>query len=120
MDRLLNLFLALTLGAAFSVAMLSNPASAMPGSKKPSVELGKKLFSDPSLGTNGSTCSGCHPSEAQVAQLAAKKEWFGGKAKTLEQAINICIKGPLAGTPLPEDSVEVRSIAMYMKSQIKK
>ena len=84
------------------------------------VELGKKLFSDSSLGTNGKSCSTCHPSRKKIGELAGRGTWFGGKAKTLEQAINFCIAGPLEGKPLPEDSVELRSIAEYMKSQIKK
>jgi cytochrome c len=87
---------------------------------KPTVELGKDLFGDPSLGTNGKTCATCHPSEKKVGALAAKGTWFGGSAKTLEQAINICIKGPLEGKPLPEDSVEAKSISMYMKSLVSK
>jgi len=102
---------ALTL-SAYTVAANADPA-------KPSVELGKKLFSDPKLGTNGSSCSTCHFSEEKIGELAGRDTWFKGKAKTLEQAINFCIKGPLDGKPLPEDSVELRSIAMYMKSLIK-
>jgi len=86
---------------------------------QPSVEMGKKLFSDPALGTNGKTCATCHASDAAIAGLASKKSWFGGEAGTLEQAVNICIKGPLEGKPLAEDSVEARSIAMFMKSLIK-
>lgn len=86
---------------------------------KVSIELGKKLFNDPTLGTNGRSCATCHISDEKIAALADKKVWFGGEAKTLEQAINICIKGPLEGTQLPEDSVEIKSIAQYMKSLIK-
>jgi len=88
--------------------------------RKPSVELGKILFNDPSVGTNGKACSTCHPSEKKAGELAARGEWFGGRAKTLEQAVNICITGPLEGKPLSENSVELKSIAMYMKSLIKK
>lgn len=86
---------------------------------EPSVELGKKLFNDPALGTNGKTCATCHPSEKKVGELAARGTWFGGKAKMLEQAINFCITGPLEGKALPEDSSEARSIAMYMNSLAK-
>ncbi|RME66999.1 MAG: hypothetical protein D6778_03880, partial [Nitrospirae bacterium] len=31
-----------------------------------SVEKGKALFNDPSLGTNGKTCNYCHPDGAQI------------------------------------------------------
>jgi len=98
--------------------VLNQPALSADKSTKPSVELGKKLFNDPSLGTNGKSCATCHASDDNIAKLANKKVWFGGGAKTLEQAINFCINGPLAGKPLPEDSVEAKSIAMYMKSLI--
>ncbi|HLB24783.1 MAG TPA: cytochrome C [Nitrospirota bacterium] len=102
-----------------TAALFLGSASFAAEAAKPSIELGKKLFSDTSLGTNGRTCSACHPSEKDIAGLANKKAWFGGSAKTLEQAINICIKGPLEGKPLPEDSVQVKSIAMYMRSLVK-
>jgi cytochrome c peroxidase len=116
----MKLFIKAALCGTLLVTAALLPAPVMAEGKKPSVEYGKKLFSDPSLGTNGSSCATCHPSEEKVAELAARKQWFGGKAKTLEQAINICITGPLAGKPLPEDSAEARSIAMYMKSLTKK
>ncbi len=108
-----GLFVLAALGSA-------NYSPAMAGeAQKPSVELGKKLFNDPSLGTNGKACSTCHQSEEKVGVLAAKGVWFGGRARTLEQAINICVTGPLAGKALPENSVEMKSIAMYMQSLIK-
>ncbi|MGA2191955.1 MAG: cytochrome c peroxidase [Nitrospirota bacterium] len=86
--------------------------------KQPSIALGKKLFEDKSLGTSGKSCASCHKPDA-IGGLAAKKSWFGEEAKTLEQAINVCITGPLAGKALPEGSVEAKSMAMYMRSMIK-
>ena len=82
---------------------------------KPSVEYGKKLFSDPSLGTNGKSCASCHD-EAALKKFAAQDSWFGGEAPRLEDAINFCIKGSLGGKPQPRNSVILKSIAMYIKS----
>ncbi|MBI5191411.1 MAG: cytochrome C [Nitrospirae bacterium] len=102
--------------SCLAVLALSLPAYA---EDAPSAELGKKLFNDPALGTNGKSCATCHPSEKKVGELATRGTWFGGRAKTLVQANNICITGPLAGKALPEDSVEARSLAMYMNSLAK-
>ena len=112
MKKLLTAASAFLLLAAFVLTPYISSAQ----EKKPSAELGKKLFSDSSLGTNGKSCSTCHPSRKKIGELAGRGTWFGGKAKTLEQAINFCIAGPLEGKPLPEDGVELRSIAEYMKS----
>ena len=81
---------------------------------KPSVEYGKKLFSDPSLGTNGKSCASCHD-EAALKKFAAQDSWFGGEATRLEDAVNFCIKGSLGGKPQPRNSVILKSIAMYIK-----
>jgi cytochrome c peroxidase len=116
MRKVIPAALAILLLAAFTLYI---PFASYAQEDKPSAALGKKLFSDTSLGTNGRSCATCHPSRKKIAELADRGTWFGGKAKTLEQAINICITGPLAGKPLPEDSVELRSIAEYMKSLVK-
>ena len=89
--------------------------AAMAAETKPSVEYGKKLFSDTSLGTNGKSCASCH-NEAALKKFAAKDLWFGGEATRLEDAVNFCIKGSLGGKPQPRDSVVLKSIAMYIKS----
>lgn len=106
-------------GFGFIAALLLAPHSAHAADSKPSAELGKKLFYSQSLGTNGKSCSTCHQSERKLGKIAAKGSWFGGSAKTLEQAINICIQSTLKGTALPEDSVEIQSVALYMRSFIK-
>ena len=90
-------------------------AAAMAAETKPSVEYGKKLFSDPSLGTNGKSCASCHE-EAALKKFAAQDSWFGGEATRLEDAVNFCIKGSLRGKPQPRNSVVLKSIAMYIKS----
>lgn len=111
---------AILAGFGFIAALLFSSNSALAADSKPSAELGKKFFYSPSLGTNGKSCSTCHQSERKLGVLASKDSWFGGNAKTLEQAINICIQSTLKGEALPDDSVEIQSIALYMRSFIKK
>lgn len=111
---------AILAGFGFITALLLTSHCVYAGDTKPSAELGKQLFSDPSLGTNGKSCSTCHQSERKLGTIAAKSSWFDGGVKTLEQAISGCIQGSLKGKNLPEDSVEVQSIALYMRSLIKK
>jgi len=104
----------------FIAALLLSSHSVHADESTPSAELGKKFFYSPSLGTNGKSCSTCHQSERKLGVLASKGSWFGGNAKTLEQAINFCIESTLKGKALPEGSVEIQSIALYMRSFIKK
>ena len=111
---------AILAGFGFITALLLVSHSAHANDSKPSAELGKKLFYSPSLGTNGKSCSTCHQSEHKLGVLASKGSWFGGSAKTLEQAINFCIESTLKGKALPEDSVEIQSIALYMRSFTKR
>jgi cytochrome c peroxidase len=111
---------AILAGFGFVTALLLVSHAALATDSKPSAELGKQLFDGPSLGTNGKSCSTCHQSERKLGVLASKSSWFGGNAKTLEQAINICIQSTLKGKALPEDSVEIQSIALYMRSFIKR
>ena len=71
-------------------------------------EAGKKLFSDPRLGTNGKSCSTCHPGGSKASL----------KGKTDAEAVklvNRCIKGPLEGKPLAADSAEMKGLVEYLK-----
>ena len=104
------------LAAAIFVFAAAGMSYAADEAVKPSVELGKKLFSDTGLGTNGRSCATCHADEAKIGEYAARGTWFGGQATTLGQAVNTCIAGGLKGTPKAEDGVEIQSIVMYMKS----
>jgi len=116
----MRLAVAILAGFGLIMALLIASPSVRADDSNPSVELGKKLFYGQSLGTNGKSCSTCHQSERKLGVLASKSSWFGGNAKTLEQAINLCIQSTLKGKALPEDSVELQSISLYMRSFIKK
>jgi cytochrome c len=75
-----------------------------------SVERGKELFEGQGMGSNGKSCSSCHPG-------GKKLEW----AATYDEAklvgiINECIKKPLKGKPLPAGSDEMKSLVQYIRT----
>lgn len=73
-----------------------------------SVELGKKLFNDPSLGTTGKSCNTCHTDGKNLSKAGAMKDLAG--------VINSCITQNLKGKALDVNSVEMKSMIMYIKS----
>jgi hypothetical protein len=77
---------------------------------------GKTLFSSSVIGQNGKTCATCHPGGKGLESVAVKTEWnAGGTAfTTIEGAINACVKGALKGPSLKEDSLETKSLALYL------
>jgi hypothetical protein len=76
----------------------------------PSIERGKALFGSAALGTNGKSCETCHPGGARLTEAAGYGE---GKLKKI---INSCISTPLAGKKLADDSMEMKSLVMYISS----
>lgn len=96
-----------------------------------SVENGKMLFSDTTLGTSGMTCNSCHmeggTKEGKMGDmvvpawdnLAAKYPKYFGMAKkvmTLDQVVNWCIKEPLKGKPLAWDDQKLTDLTAYCAS----
>lgn len=76
--------------------------------EKASADIGRTLFSDPALGTSGRTCNNCHPGGKGLEKAGVRKD--------LARMVNTCIAGPLKGKSLSDDSVEMRSIILYIKS----
>ncbi len=73
-----------------------------------SLEMGKALFNDPKLGTNGKTCNTCHTDGKGLEKA--------GTRRNLEDIINGCITIPLKGKALDPKSVEMQSLVLYVKS----
>ena len=75
-----------------------------------SVEQGKQLFNDSSLGgsTNTTSCGTCHPDGKGLEQA--------GEKVNLAQMIKNCIENPLKGKALDEQSMEMESLKLYIKS----
>jgi len=77
---------------------------------KSSLDFGKKLFGDPTLGgsTNDKHCGSCHPDGKGLEKAAGNKK--------LTKMINRCITGPLEGQKIDGRSVEMRSLKLYIES----
>lgn len=77
---------------------------------KSSLEMGKQLFNDPTLGgsTNAKSCNSCHAAGAGLEKVASNKK--------LVKSINQCISGPLAGNKIDGRSAEMRSLKMYSET----
>jgi cytochrome c peroxidase len=77
---------------------------------KTSVELGKKLFNDPTLGgsTNDKSCNSCHADGKGLEKA--------GDNKKLVKVINQCITGPLKGKKIDGRTADMRSLKLYIKS----
>ncbi|WP_461832690.1 c-type cytochrome [Aquifex sp.] len=78
------------------------------------VKKGDELWHDPKLGKNGLTCANCHPDAANTNPHTFPKFQDNlGKVATLREMINWCIKVPLEGKELPEDSEEMKALEAY-------
>jgi len=78
------------------------------------VKKGDELWHSPTLGKNGLTCANCHPDAANSNPHTFPKFQDNiGKVATLREMINWCIKRPLEGKELPEDSEEMKALEAY-------
>ena len=102
MNRRIGTFIALLVVAVFAVAAIA--------AGNPSIEQGKKLFSSTSLGTNGKSCSVCHPGGKGLEDVAASNE------EALEKTVNTCIEKALKGKALASGSPELASMVLYLKT----
>ncbi len=80
------------------------------------VAKGKTLFNDTKFGggTSGKSCNSCHKDGSGID--AAKKEFMGGKAKSLEAAVNMCIEMMMKGKAIDAKSADMANITAYIKS----
>lgn len=80
---------------------------------------GRALYNDPKLGggTRGKSCASCHP-ESSAARWIDKKEFtiMGKKAKSLEEAINICIENAMNGKAIDPKGADMKAMVAYIKS----
>lgn len=76
----------------------------------PSVERGRALFHDPSLGTNGRSCATCHEGGKRFDDL---REYDDVR---LGAYANGCIEAMLKGKRLERDSVDLRSLVLYLRT----
>jgi thiosulfate dehydrogenase len=87
---------------------------------KRTVEEGKKLFHDSSLGTNGISCDMCHPDASNTHPETYPK--FQTQLKSialLRDMINWCIENPLEGPKLADNDPKMKVLEAYILNQRK-
>ena len=80
----------------------------------PSAGLGQSLFQSTSLGSNGKSCSSCHPEGKGLDNLGSYDD------NQLKGTINSCIQNALKGKPLNPQAQELDSLLAYLRSLQKK
>lgn len=98
------------IAAVIALLVVSTYTAASTAGDTPSVERGKVLFSSTSLGTNGKSCSVCHPEGKGLGESSTFDE------KTLEKISNQCIEKALKGKPLAIGSPELSSLVLYLRT----
>jgi len=83
---------------------------AFPAFAADALQSGKELFSSTELGSNGKSCSSCHPQGKGLLKTATFSD------EQLRDTINACIRGPLQGQSLPEDDPRLIELTRYIRS----
>ncbi|AHI28493.1 hypothetical protein AU14_07380 [Marinobacter similis] len=87
------------------------------------VAMGKKLFNDTSLSSNGLACSTCHNNgagynatfaDAYPHSVAMARDVFGMGTVHLDEMVQICMVRPMATEPLPWDGEQLAALTAYM------
>jgi cytochrome c len=136
MKKIMVLLLVLCVGFAFLYACAQKGEEEMKkvdpmAELQKSVERGKALFNDTTLGTSGMTCNSCHMEggtkdgkmgEMTIAafdNLGAKYPKFFKMAErvmTLDQVVIFCIINPLKGKPPAWDDQKLTDLTAYVAS----
>lgn len=105
--------------------IIQRPADYRPFKGDPAqlAKLGEQLFNDPKLSTNGTACASCHRNGAAFKasfgqpfphRVAMAAQAYGMKEVHLDEAIQMCMIGPMANRPLPWESKELAALATYL------
>jgi len=79
------------------------------------VNAGRKVFTDPKLGTNGVVCAQCHPNGANThPETYPKFQKQLGKVAQLWEMVNWCIRNPLEGKDLAADAPRMTNMLTYI------
>lgn len=88
------------------------------------VALGRKLFDDTGLSTNGMSCNSCHADFGAYGETFKKpyphfvqmvNEATGLDQVTAEQMVQFCMMRPMANKPLAWDSRELAALTAYLE-----
>jgi hypothetical protein len=118
-------------GAAADPKLIKRPAGYRPNysSTPEAITAGGKLFRSTSLSTNGMSCASCHEGGMSYQSSFAKPfphkmamaaETYGVKQLHLDEAIQVCMVGPMAAKPLPWKSPELANLVAFMEVEHKK
>ncbi len=76
---------------------------------------GRKVFTDPKLGTNGVVCAQCHPNGANThPETYPKFQKQLGRVAQMWEMVNWCIRNPLEGKDLAVDDPRMTAILSYI------
>ena len=79
------------------------------------VKDGRKVFTDPKLGTNGVVCAQCHPNGANThPETYPKFQKQLGKVAQMWEMVNWCIRNPLEGKSLAADDARMTNMLSYI------
>jgi len=82
------------------------------------VKEGRKVFTDPKLGTNTVTCNECHPNATNThPETYPKFQKQLGKVATMSEMINWCIANPLEGKKMALDDPRMTAIIAYITEE---
>ena len=82
------------------------------------VKEGRKVFTDPKLGTNTLACNECHPSATNThPETYPKFQKQLGKVATIGEMINWCIANPLEGTKMSLDDAKMTALIAYITEE---
>lgn len=96
--------------------------------EKAAIAMGRKLFKDTSLGTNGKSCDLCHTNMGRSGKKGPMGAmnfinskpyphyFMAGRAMSLDQTINFCVQMALKGKPFAWDDPRLTALNAYISS----
>jgi hypothetical protein len=83
-------------------------------------DMGRKMWSDESLGTAGVSCKSCH-ADYELLNLDRNQNFphfveMTGDVVTLDQMINYCMVNPMKGKQFEKNSKELTAMAAYFRA----
>ncbi len=96
--------------------------------KKTAIAMGRRLFKDTTLGTNGKSCDSCHTDMGRSHEkgpMGAKNfinskpyphYFMAGRVMSLDQTINFCVQEALKGKPFKWDDPRLTALNAYISS----
>lgn len=109
---------------------LTRPPHSTPfrGDRAALVKLGRKLYDDTNLSTNGMACNSCHADFGAYGDTFKKpyphfvqmvNDATGLDQVTAEQMVQFCMMRPMANKPLAWDSQELAALTAYVEESQK-